>query len=181
MDHRRDLAGARLAGMPLGSFRHPISSQANRVLEYLLAVMRPVALRQYTGPPPWLSLRDSDDEPIWATAVLGHAQYVVSHNTADFPPLVPIGDRAGRHGHIHNGIEYLTAVEFIQDVLGIDAAGIYGRALPRVLVRSRRGALGALFDDAQQSGPNSIGNPSTGQVLDVLKPLAAARLRWQAL
>ena len=49
----------------------------------------------------WLGLA-----PIWQTAVIAHAQYVVSHNLADFPPLVQ-----GRH--VYSGIEYLMAIEFV--------------------------------------------------------------------
>ena len=31
-------------------------------------------------------LRDPDDEPLLATALVGRASYIVSHNTSDFPP-----------------------------------------------------------------------------------------------
>jgi hypothetical protein len=58
-------------------------------------------------PPTWPTLSDSDDHPIWATAVLGQAQYVVSENTRHFPPL-------GQDGrHMHQGIEYLTTLAFL--------------------------------------------------------------------
>ena len=64
--------------------------------------------------------------------MLAGAQYVVSHNLADFPPLV--------HGrHVYRGIEYLTAIEFVADVLGEDAAVIYGAPLAQAaLTRSSR-------------------------------------------
>ena len=64
-----------------------------------------------------------DDEPIWQTAVIAGAQYVVSQNIRHFPPLV--------HGrHAHAGIEYLTAIEFVEDLLGERSAAIYDRPLP---------------------------------------------------
>jgi predicted nucleic acid-binding protein len=50
-------------------------------------------------------LNDPDDEPLLATALVGRAEYVVSHNTRDFPPD---GSFAGVH--------YLTPLAFL-DVL----------------------------------------------------------------
>lgn len=74
-------------------------------------------------PVPWPELTDVDDEPIWQTAVVAGAQYVVSQNIRHFPPLV--------HGrHVYRGIEYLTAVEFIEDILGESAAVIHTGPLP---------------------------------------------------
>ncbi|MBI4498980.1 MAG: PIN domain-containing protein [Chloroflexi bacterium] len=106
---------------------------ANGMLHYLLPVMRLVSLRAYTGSGPWPDLTDEDDAPIWQTAVVAGAQYVVSNNIGDFPPLVQ-----GRH--VYAGIEYLTAIEFIEDILGEDAEQIYGAPLPAgAAVRSRRG------------------------------------------
>ena len=91
-----------------------------------------VSLRGYAGPAPWPGLRDQNDIPIWHTAVIAGAQYVVSHNVADFPPLVQ-----GRH--VYGGVEYLTAIEFVEDTLGQDAATISGSPLPRgAAVRSAR-------------------------------------------
>jgi hypothetical protein len=109
-----------------------LTRSANRMLRQFLQVMTLVSLRGYIGPEPWPDLRDEDDAPIWQTAVVAGAQYVVSHNLADFPPLAQ-----GRH--VYGGIEYLTAVEFVEDVLGEDAAVIYGAALPPgAPIRSRR-------------------------------------------
>jgi hypothetical protein len=51
------------------------------------------------------------------------ARYVVSQNTADFPPLA---DRC----HVYQGIKSLTAIEFVEDVLGADPAEVYGRPVP---------------------------------------------------
>ena len=40
---------------------------------------------------------------------------------------------------MYGGIEYLTAIEFVQDVLGADAAAVYGApSPPGALLRSRR-------------------------------------------
>jgi hypothetical protein len=109
-----------------------LTRSANGMLRYLLSVMRLVSLREFAGPPPWPQLRDADDVPIWETAMVAQARYVVSHNVVDFPPL-----RRGRH--VHGGVEYLTAIEFIEDVLGADAEATYAAPLPRgALLRSRR-------------------------------------------
>jgi hypothetical protein len=69
-----------------------LTRTANEMLRYFLPVMRLVSLRGYTGPGPWPELTDEDDVPIWQTAIVAGAQYVVSHNFRDFPPLVD-----GRH------------------------------------------------------------------------------------
>jgi len=69
-----------------------LTRQANQMLRYLLPVMRFVSLRDYAGLEPWHELTDPDDAPVWQTAVLAKANYVVSHNTRHFPPL-----RHGRH------------------------------------------------------------------------------------
>jgi hypothetical protein len=102
------------------------------MLRRLLQVMQCVSLYGIVGATPWPGLRDAEDVPIWTTAVAAGAQYVISHNTTDFPPLVE-----GRH--VYRGIEYLTAIEFIEDVLGLDIEELYGRPLPAGgSVRSRR-------------------------------------------
>lgn len=96
--------------------------------------MRFVSIREYGGPGPWTELADADDEPIWQTAVLAGAQYVISQNTRHFPRLV-----AGRH--VHGGVEYLTTIEFVEDLLGERSAAIYDRPLPgESALRSRRQA-----------------------------------------
>lgn len=64
-------------------------------------------------PAAWPQLIDANDFPIWATAVVGSAQYVVSNNTRDFPPA----DQQGRH--TWQGIEYLPSTVFLSDILGI--------------------------------------------------------------
>lgn len=47
-------------------------------------------------------LRDPDDEPLLATALVGQASYVVSHNTSDFPP-----------GNVFAGVRYMTPLDFL--------------------------------------------------------------------
>jgi hypothetical protein len=109
-----------------------LSRAANEMLRYLLRTMVLISLRDFTGPAPWAELRDPDDGPIWETAVVARAQYLVSHNIRDFPPLVQ-----GRH--VHEGVEYLTAIEFVEDVLGQDAALVLAAPLPRAAaLRSHR-------------------------------------------
>ncbi|MBA2450225.1 MAG: PIN domain-containing protein, partial [Chloroflexi bacterium] len=96
---------------------------ANTMLRYLVPAMTLVSIRDFTGPAPWPELKDPDDAPIWESAIIAGAQYVVSHNTGDFPPLVE-----GRH--LYRGVEYLTTIEFVEDVLGEDAAALHGEPLP---------------------------------------------------
>lgn len=109
-----------------------LSRAANGKLRQLLPVMRLVSLSGYAGPKPWSGLKDDGDAAIWQTAVIAQAQYVVSHNLADFPPLV-------NGHHAYEGIEYLTAAEFISNVLGEDVEETYGATLPpEALLRSGR-------------------------------------------
>jgi hypothetical protein len=94
--------------------------------------MHMTSLHRYNGPDPWPSLHDPDDIPLWHTATSAGARYVVSHNTTDFPPLAN-----GRHAW--QGIEYLTAIEFIEDVLGEDIASLVPTPIaPAALIRSNR-------------------------------------------
>ena len=109
-----------------------LEQAANDMLRYLIPVMKLVSLRDFTGPAPWPELTDLNDAPIWQTAVVAGAQYVVSQNIHDFPPLV-----GGRH--LYGGIEYVTPVEFMEDVLGLSAVAVHGGPLPAgALLRSRR-------------------------------------------
>jgi hypothetical protein len=119
-------------GEPYELERLSLSRAANDMLRRLLPVMEFVTLRDYAGPDPWLGLTDDDDVPIWQTAVLAGAQYVVSQNTRHFPPFTQ-----GRH--TYGGVEYLTAIEFIEDVLGGNAEQLHGGPLPQAAaLRSRR-------------------------------------------
>ena len=105
---------------------------ATAMMRHLLQVMELVTVRGYTGPPPWPELTDPDDAPVWQTAIIGRARSVVSHNTRHFPPLVD-----GRHEY--GGVEYLTAIEFIEERLGEEAAERFTRSVrASALVRSRR-------------------------------------------
>jgi len=63
-------------------------TSAKRMLEILLTT-RHWELVDPRPPysPAWEALDDVWDEPIWAAAVAGRAQYVVSNNTHDYPPV----------------------------------------------------------------------------------------------
>lgn len=50
-------------------------------------------------------LKDPDDEPLLAAALVGKAPYVVSWNTRDFPP-----------GATFAGVRYLTPPEFLAEI-----------------------------------------------------------------
>jgi hypothetical protein len=100
-----------------------LTGAANEMLRYLLPVFRLVSLQAYAGPDPWPELTDRDDAPLWQTAQIARARYVVSHNIADFPPLV-----GGRH--VYGGVEYLTTVEFVEDVLDRGITELLDLALP---------------------------------------------------
>ncbi|HYI16539.1 MAG TPA: hypothetical protein VEX37_14175, partial [Thermomicrobiales bacterium] len=94
--------------------------------------MRHASLHGHSGPSPWPSMRDANDILVWDTATAAGARYVISHNTTDFPPLVD-----GRH--TWQGIEYLTAIEFIDDALGLDIVALITSPLtPAALLRSNR-------------------------------------------
>lgn len=100
--------------------------------------------RRPVGAPP-SPLRDPGDEHLWNAALNAGARYIVSHNTRDFPaPVLVTVDVAGEPRrvprHVYHDVEFLTAIEFIEGVLGEDAATLYGRALPAGVVRSRRTA-----------------------------------------
>lgn len=87
-------------------------------------------------------LRDPHDEHLWIAALNAGAGYVVSHNTRHFPPPTIVGTAPGDATrrvvrHVAHGIEFPTAIEFVEQVLGEDAA-LYGQPLPAGIVRSRR-------------------------------------------
>ena len=90
-----------------------ISTSANAMLTVLLRVMTFVSV----VPPfdtAWPAASDTADLPIWSAAVRSGAQFVVSHNLHDFPPRDADGLCA------HGGIEFITAANFVADVLGLD-------------------------------------------------------------
>jgi len=109
-----------------------LARAANDMLRYLLRVMTLVSTRDVAEPSPKPAHPPRPSVPARAPAFAAKARYVVSHNLQDFPPLIQ-----GRH--VYCGIEYLTAIEFIEGVLGEDGGGIYGAPLPAgALVRSQR-------------------------------------------
>jgi hypothetical protein len=122
-----------------------LSASANSTLRYLIKVIRLESLygAAIPGiPPPSI---EPNDLPVWITAVLADARYIVSDNTRDFPPLIEeraIVDGRARllSRHRLGGIEWITAIEFIQDILEENPEDILGRPLPPSgIVRSRRG------------------------------------------
>lgn len=82
---------------------------ANLMMEWLLPSFEVITpLPPY--PPPGESLSDKWDHPIWATAVVGHAQYVISENTRHYPP------RQADGRHLYQGVEYLRARAFLDSL-----------------------------------------------------------------
>lgn len=115
---------------------HEMWAKLDPVLRIAEASHRP------PGTPP-SPLRDRHDEHLWNAALNAGAQYVVSHNTRHFPPAITITSSSGEGEgevvrHIAHGIEFVTAIEFIEDVLGEDAVALYNQPLPPGIVRSRR-------------------------------------------
>lgn len=127
-----------------------ISQRANAMFDYLLPVMDFVSVATARDIAAESPLRDPNDRYIWATAVMGEAQYVISHNTTDFPPLVQTtetidGEIVAANRHLFQGIEFLTAIEFVENVLGQDAVGILGAPLPEEgMYRSGRAVRSSL-------------------------------------
>jgi hypothetical protein len=101
---------------------HEMGASANRMMRILAPRMRLVS---YMGEPdatPWPMLTDPDDEPIWATAVAAHANYVVSANTADFPPNV--ADPGDEKRHVYFGIRYIEPAQFLNLVWADDPSDV---------------------------------------------------------
>jgi hypothetical protein len=132
-----------------GTDRALVSSQAKQMLRYFLSAMGLVSVAIRPLAMPRSPFADPDDEAIWVTSIIGNAQYIVSHNTSDFPPLVEEtiaheGRTFRAQRHLYEGVEFLTAIEFIEDVLGEDAAAALRRPLPaRGVIRSRRAVVPA--------------------------------------
>jgi len=86
------------------------SQSAKKMMALLLAAFEVVNPRP-PYPEAWQQLSDIDDYPIWAAAVEGMAQYVVSDNTHDYPP------RQSDGRYIHQGIEYISGRDFLAMLL----------------------------------------------------------------
>ena len=117
-----------------------IASAAHAMWRWLDPIM---AVVPAATPPPGVlpsPLRDPRDEHLWNAALHASAAYVVSHNTRRFPPPVPLSPGAGSAlRHLAHGVEFVTAIEFIEEVLGFDAATLYGAPIPAGgIVRSAR-------------------------------------------
>jgi hypothetical protein len=89
--------------------RHSVA--AKQMMQWLLPCFEVVTpLPPY--PPPWETLPDVWDHPIWAAAKLGRAQYVISENTHHYPP-----HQADGH-HVYEGIEYVGGAAFLALLTG---------------------------------------------------------------
>lgn len=97
--------------------RRAMSSSAHAMLRLLIPRLELVTIR-HAAVEPWPSLRDQEDEPVWATAVLGRATHVVSMNTRDFPPNTAAPGEPPRH--VWDGIEYLEPQAFLAMVWADD-------------------------------------------------------------
>ena len=100
-----------------------LARSANVMLTMLLQVMELVS----TVPPfesTWSTASDADDRPVWTAAVRSNAQFVVSHNIHHFPPRDANGLCAFR------GIEFITAANFIAEVLSLDLDALAQYPIP---------------------------------------------------
>jgi hypothetical protein len=87
------------------------SLAAKLMMDWLLPTFD-VVLPLPPYPAAWDTLLDDWDQPIWAAAVVGNAQYVVSENTHDYPP------RQADGRFVYQSIEYLSARAFLHLVDG---------------------------------------------------------------
>lgn len=67
---------------------------------------------------------DVYDLPIWSAAVRSEARFVVSHNLRDFPPRGSDGLCA------YNGIEFVTVVTFVGEILKLNPDEVSPRPIP---------------------------------------------------
>jgi predicted nucleic acid-binding protein len=86
------------------------SQAASKMMSLLVSAFEVVNPRP-PYPQAWEHLADADDYPIWAAAVEAKAQYVISDNTSDYPPLQPDGRYA------YQGIEYISGRNFLKMLL----------------------------------------------------------------
>lgn len=85
-------------GLPREAYRERI----NLLIERLSQIAVLVDYTRLEGGNSTRWLKDLDDEPLLATALVGRATYVVSHNTSDFPP-----------DGVYAGVRYLTPLAFL--------------------------------------------------------------------
>lgn len=121
----RVLAVQHLQRQPLASpaDERRLSVMANAMLTTMLPVMEFISI----VPPfdaTWPTARDANDAPIWSAAVRSGAGYVISHNLRDFPP------RNGDGLCAHQGIEFITAEDFVVEVLGLELDLVAARPIP---------------------------------------------------
>lgn len=90
--------------------RHRCSESADKMMAHLEPYWTLTSSAQ-PWPATWPELHDQWDIPILATAITGHARYVVSDNTEDFPPA-----NADGH-HVFRDIEYVPSRVFLYDIL----------------------------------------------------------------
>lgn len=102
---------------------HQISASANTMLTALLQVMTFVSVVPPFDPA-WPTASDAADLPIWSAAVRSGARFVVSHNLRDFPPRDADGLCA------YSGIEFITAANFVGEILGLDLDAVAPIPLP---------------------------------------------------
>jgi hypothetical protein len=108
-----------------------LTRAANAMLLALLPTMEVISV----APPfeaAWPELRDHYDRPVWAAALRAGASFVISHNLIDFPPR----DRDGLCRYA--GIEYVTAENFIREVLLIEPERLLPAGLPEARVQHWR-------------------------------------------
>jgi hypothetical protein len=117
-----------------------IGASAHAMWQWLDPVMLTVPASAPPPDAPPCPLRDPRDEHLWNAALHANAAYIVSHNTRDFPAPIGVGSAPGVPlRHFAHGVEFLTAIEFVEDVLRFDAATLYGAPLPtRAAIRSHR-------------------------------------------
>lgn len=127
-----------------GQAERIISQNAQRLWHLLDSIMQSTQAATLPAGAPPSPLRDPDDAHLWQAAMHSGAQYIVSHNTQDFPPaiLLPTNPDLGVTEcwrHVVAGVEFLTAIEFIEDLLGADAIVLCGRPIPQQsIIRSQR-------------------------------------------
>ncbi len=76
----------------------------------------------------WTWLQDPDDEPILATALIGRAHYVVSNDTAHFPPPAQ-NPYPSVLNPVFRSVYYVTARQFIDEIVGLRGVGRVTTAL----------------------------------------------------